>query len=138
MRRLATASIVIAATGLAGCGAGGGLFGRNAPDEYLVARQAPLVVPPEYSLVPPQPGAPSGVDASQQQALEALFGGPAPRSSVESNVIGRAGEGRSDAAIRSTVAAAEDFTVAKGALTQAIVAAPEGAGQEATAAIQGG
>ncbi|WP_174298436.1 DUF3035 domain-containing protein, partial [Sphingomonas bacterium] len=30
---------------------------RSGPDELAVARQAPLVIPPDYALAPPQPGA---------------------------------------------------------------------------------
>ncbi len=137
MRIPAIAIVVTAALGLAGCASGSGLFGRNAPDEYAVARQAPLVVPPDFALVPPQPGAPAGVDNSQQQALEALFGGDAPRSATEANIISRAGDGRSDPGIRSNVGDPQTFTVAKGTLTQTIIAAPQGDGQEASAAIPG-
>lgn len=138
MRTPAIAILVTASLSLAGCASDSGLFGRNAPDEYAVARQAPLVVPPDFALVPPQPGAPAGVDTSQQQALEALFGGDAPRSETEANIISRAGDGRSDPGIRSNVGDPQTFTVAKGTLTQTIIAAPEGDGQEASAAIPGG
>ncbi|WP_448581915.1 DUF3035 domain-containing protein [Thermaurantiacus sp.] len=58
---------------LAGCS--GGIADRKRPDEFAVGRQAPLVIPPEFSLAPPAPGAPRPLAAdSQQQALEALFG----------------------------------------------------------------
>ena len=67
---------------LAGCG-GGGPFGRDRPDEFAVGRNAPLVVPPDFALTPPRPGeAESGADP-RAQALQALFGGPQPRSAVE-------------------------------------------------------
>ena len=42
---------------LASCG-GNGVFNRERPDEFAVQRQAPLVVPPDFSLTPPEPGAP--------------------------------------------------------------------------------
>ncbi len=138
MRRpaLILAAAAIPAILLTGCG--GGLFGRSTPDEYAVARQAPLVVPPDFALTPPAQGAPRSADELQQKALEALFGGTAPRSEAESNVIGRAGGDRSDPAIRSTLADPETFAVAKGPVTQTILSAPEGDGQEAQAAIPGG
>ena len=41
-----------AAALLAGCGSSG-LLGRERPDEFAVQRQAPLVVPPDFPLVPP-------------------------------------------------------------------------------------
>ena len=65
---------------LAGCG-GNGIFNRERPDEFAVQRQAPLVIPPDFELVPPQPGAPRPVEGTaSQQALDALFGGPAPEA----------------------------------------------------------
>lgn len=122
-----------AATLLSGCGAGS-LFNRDRPDEFAVQRQAPLVVPPDFALTPPQPGAPRPADqSSQSQALEALFGPPAPRSQVETSALLKAGTAAP--AIRSTVGDPGTFTVAKGAVTRDIVAAPQGDGQAAQANI---
>ena len=116
---------------LAGCGSTN-LFNRERPDEMAVQRQAPLVVPPDFALTPPQPGAPRPAERStQQQTLDALFGGTAPRSDVERGTISRAGS--SAPAIRSTVGDPATNTVAKGAVTRDIVAAPEGDGREAQA-----
>ena len=121
---------------LAGCGGGGGILGRERPDEFAVQRQAPLVIPPDFELAPPQPGAPRPAEGTAaQQALEALFGGPAPRSAVETSAIGRAGT--AEPGIRSAVGDPNTFTVDKGTTTQAIVAAPEGDGQAASAVIPG-
>lgn len=118
-----------------GC-ASGGLLSRNRPDEFAVQRQAPLVVPPDFNLVPPAPGAPRPVEGTaSQQAMEALFGGPAARSGVETSAIDRAG--RADPGIRSAVGDAGTNTVAKGTVTRDIVAAPEGAGGAAQAVIPG-
>jgi Protein of unknown function (DUF3035) len=39
---------------LGGCGTFGS--GKNQPDEFKVLTMAPLVVPPEYNLLPPRPG----------------------------------------------------------------------------------
>jgi hypothetical protein len=117
--------------------ASGGLFNRDRPDEFAVQRQAPLVVPPDFNLVPPAPGAPRPAEGTaSQQAVEALFGGPAPRSAVEASALDRAG--RADPGIRSTVGDAGTNTVAKGALTRDILAAPEGAGGAAQATIPQG
>jgi len=121
---------------LAGCGSGGGLLGRARPDEFAVQRQAPLVIPPDFSLTPPAPGAPRPVDQSaQQQAQDALFGPAAPRSDVEKNTIGRAGSAAPG--IRSNVGDPKTNTVAKGMITRDIVSAPQGDGQEAQAVITG-
>ena len=118
-----------------GC-ASGGILGRDRPDEFAVQRQAPLAVPPDFNLVPPAPGAPRPAEGTaSQQAMEALFGGPAARSGVETSAIDRAG--RADPGIRSAVGDAATNTVAKGSVTRDIIAAPEGAGGAAQAVIPG-
>jgi len=131
-------TIVLVALGaslLASCG-GGGVLGRERPDEFAVQRQAPLVIPPDFALTPPQPGAPRPNDSNvQQQTLDALFGGPAPRSEVEQATIGQAGAAAPG--IRSAVGDPQTHTVGKGALTRDIVAAPQGDGREAQAVIPG-
>jgi len=32
-------------------------YGKSAPDEFAIVTKAPLVIPPDYSLRPPRPGA---------------------------------------------------------------------------------
>ena len=62
MRKLtALALVTTASVLLAGCGSTG-LLSRDRPDEFAVQRQAPLVVPPDFALVPPAPGAPRPAD----------------------------------------------------------------------------
>ena len=119
---------------LSACG-GGLLANRDRPDEFAVQRQAPLVIPPDFELVPPAPGAPRPAEGTAaQQALEALF--PAPeRSAVETSALRMAGE--ADPGIRSNVGDVGTFTVDKGATTRTIIAAPEGDGQAARAVIPG-
>ena len=135
MRKLASLTLLTgAAAMLAACGGGSGVFNRERPDEFAVQRQAPLVVPPDFTLTPPAPGAPRPAEGSaSEQALEALFGGPAPRSRVEASVIDRAGAAAPS--IRSQVGDNETNTVAKGRVTRDIIAAPEGDGQSATTTI---
>ena len=119
----------------AACGSNG-LLNRDRPDEFAVQRQAPLVVPPDFNLVPPAPGAPRPSEgATSQQALEALFGGPAERSAVETSALDRAGAAAPG--IRSSVGDPETNTVAKGRVTRDIIAAPEGDGAGAQAVIPG-
>ena len=136
MRNLKSLVLITATSALlAGCG-GGGFLNRERPDEFAVQRQAPLVVPPDFNLVPPAPGAPRPTEGTAaEQALEALFGGPAPRSGVETSALDRAGA--ADAGIRSTVGDPETNTVAKGRVTRDIIAAPEGDGQAAQVVIAG-
>ena len=105
---------------------------RERPDEFAVQRQAPLVIPPDFALTPPQPGAPRPAEGTAaQQALDALFGGPAPRSGVETSALQRAGT--AEPGIRTAVGDPGTFTVDKGSTTRAIIAAPEGDGQDARA-----
>lgn len=120
---------------LSACG-GGGLFNRQRPDEFAVQRQAPLVVPPDFALVPPAPGAPRPTEQSTAaQAQGALFGPAAPRSGVETSVNQLSGQAAPS--IRSTVGDPATQTVAKGDATRDIIAAPEGDGREAQATAGG-
>jgi hypothetical protein len=123
---LSAASLV-----LAGC-ANGGIMGRHRPDEFAVARNAPLVIPPDFSLTPPKPGdpVPQASDA-RTQALEALFGGPAPRSEAERQMLNLAGTDRAAIGARSTAGDPSTNVVDKGAVTRTIIAAPSGSGREA-------
>lgn len=119
---------------LSGC-ASGGLFNRNSPDEFQVTRLAPLVVPPDFALVPPAAGSPQAQAAdSSTQALQAMFGGAAPRSSAESGAISAAGGNRAQPGIRSNAGDPSTDVVDKGTTTRDILAAPEGDGQNARAA----
>src|SRR5512139_3701803 len=108
---------------LAGCNA----FGGNKPkslDEFAVARNAPLVIPPDYSLTPPVAGTISmSAQDAQSQAIEALFGGPAPRSQTETSMLERAGRDRASLGIRSTAGDPDTRVVDKGQATQTILAA---------------
>jgi Protein of unknown function (DUF3035) len=119
---------------LSACGSSG-LFNRNRPDEFAVQRQAPLVVPPDFGLVPPSADAPRPAASAQDQAMDALFGGPAPRSDIEKTTLNRAGTPAPG--IRSNVGDPGTATVAKGEVTRDILAAPEGDGREAQAVIPG-
>ena len=117
---------------LAGCGA----FGpkQKSLDEFAVARNAPLVIPPDYSLTPPVAGTVSmSAQDAQTQAIEALFGGPAPRSSTETSVLERAGRDRAAMGIRSTAGDPETKVLDKGQSTQAIIAAQPADSETASA-----
>ena len=117
---------------LGGCGA---LTGKRAAlDEFAVARNAPLVIPPDYTLTPPVAGTVSmSAQDAQTQAIEALFGGPAPRSQAETSMLDTAGRDRAALGIRSTVGSPDTRVVDKGQATQTIIAAPQSDGQDASA-----
>ena len=101
MRKLAPARSACRAVALGGCAVFGGQ--DRALDEFAVARNAPLVIPPDYSLTPPVAGT-VGLTAAdaQSQAIDALFGGPAPRSQTETSLLERAGRDRAALGVRST------------------------------------
>lgn len=48
---------------------------KKAPDEFQVVRQAPLVLPPDYSLRPPQPGAARPQELQPREQAQAALGG---------------------------------------------------------------
>ena len=131
MRKL-TPLLLVLAVALGGCS----IFKpqTNRLDEFAVARNAPLVIPPDYTLAPPTAGT-VGLSASdaQSQAIEALFGGPAPRSDSETSLLERAGRDRVALGARSVAGDPGTQVVDKGAATQAIIAAAEGDSQDATA-----
>jgi hypothetical protein len=122
MRNVLTVLVLAAAVTTGGCSI---LKGHaNSPDEFAVARNAPLIIPPDFSLAPPVAGT-AGLSPSeaQQQAIDALFGGPAPRSPGETSLLDAAG--RSDAAlgIRSQVWDPDTRIVDKGPTTVQILTA---------------
>ncbi len=61
-------------------------LGRVSPDEFAVVDRPPLVVPPDYKLRPPQPGAPRPQEvASAKQAEQKVFGGKDETSAAKSS-----------------------------------------------------
>ncbi len=101
-------SLILLATSvvvLAGCKSND-IADRKRPDEFAVGKQAPLVIPPDYALVPPRPGSPRPIPSdSQQQALEALFGPGVqlpPRSEIENRLLSDAKATKADAGVRNT------------------------------------
>lgn len=124
-------SVVCAGLVLAACGSSG-IGNRNSPDEFAVGRQAPLVIPPDFALTPPKPGAPRPLSAdSQQQALEAMFGAGVkvpPKSEIENRVLDETGALRTDPAIRNTAGdvpgMAGTLSVDKGVFLRELLDAP--------------
>ncbi len=119
---------------LAGCAA---LTGKSAaPDEFAVVRNAPLIIPPDYTLTPPVAGtAAVSPTEAQSQAIEALFGGPAPRSEAETSMLERAGRDRAAVGARSSVGDPNTRVVDKGTVTAAILAAPQSDGRDASVQV---
>ena len=134
MRKSTPALLLLPALALGGCAMLSGK--RAAPDEFAVVRNAPLIIPPDYSLTPPVAGtaAVSPTDA-QAQAIEALFGGPAPRSNAETSLLERAGRDRAAVGARSSVGDPNTRIVDKGTVTAVILDTPETDGQDASAQV---
>lgn len=93
-------------------------FSREAPDEFTVLQRAPLSVPPDFALRPPEPGAVRPQEGSEKdRARDALLGRSAKNPKVyareleantslsqgEKTVLSRAGANEADANIRDTV-----------------------------------
>jgi Protein of unknown function (DUF3035) len=134
MRKAICALVIVAAVASSGCAS---LRGRNkAPDEFEVARNAPLIIPPDFSLAPPVAGT-SGLTPTdaQQQAIDALFGGPAPRSAAETSMLDAAGRNDAQLGIRSSVADPDTRIVDKGPTTLTILSAPPADSNVASAQI---
>ena len=131
MRKLVLIATGIALAGsLSACGKSG--YDRARPDEFAVARAAPLVIPPDFALVPPQPGAPRPQDTTPSaQALDALFGGSQARSASENATLDAAGRTAAEPGARSTAGSPTTNVVDKGQTTRDIIAAPQGDGQAA-------
>jgi hypothetical protein len=122
---LRQASLLIALTGLAACGSGSiqetlGIA-KRAPDEFAVVKQAPLVMPPNFALRPPEPGAPRPQELMPREQAQATLtgrrvdpeqlraGGPgAQRSAGEQALLGQARALNADPSIRRVVN--EEFT----------------------------
>jgi hypothetical protein len=122
-----------AAASTAGCAT---FTGRQAaPDEFAVARNAPLIIPPDYTLAPPVAGTVTTTGDVQQQAIDAIFGGPAPRSLGEMSLLDQAGRDDAQIGIRSTAWDPDTRVVDKGPVTLSILAVPESDTNVASAQI---
>lgn len=80
---------------------------RTAPDEFAVIKRAPLSLPPDYNLRPPQPGAPRPQEQeTSSQARQAVFGPEqttqeqAAPADTESLLLQKAGSDVADPEIR--------------------------------------
>jgi hypothetical protein len=106
------------------------------PDEFAVARNAPLVIPPDFTLTPPVAGT-AGLSATdaQGQAIDVLFGGPSPRSATETSMLEKAGRDRAPVGVRSTAGDPDTRIVDKGQTTVAILNAPQADSQVASAQV---
>lgn len=77
---------------------------RVTPDEFRTVSKAPLVVPPDYNLRPPKPGAPRPQDMTPSQAARnAILANAEYGSSGQEALIARAGADLVDPSVRNLV-----------------------------------
>tara|TARA_R110000787_G_scaffold43396_6_gene106470 strand:+ start:2986 stop:3477 length:492 start_codon:yes stop_codon:yes gene_type:complete len=95
------------------CSSGGG---TRTPDEFRVVTKAPLIVPPEYALRPPQAGGslPSEVDPSRTEVATA-FGTTVGKDASKSEraLVAAAGANAVNPMVRSQVDYEETKTIRK-------------------------
>lgn len=132
MRKTFSALMLVAVAATGGCTS----FGKSgSPDEFAVARNAPLIIPPDFSLAPPVAGTVTNAPDVQQQAIDALFGPPAPRSAAEISLLDQAGRNLVPQGIRSTAWDPDTRIVDKGPATLTVLQAPEADSNVASAQI---
>lgn len=111
MRRLVAVFGLLAL--VAGCGGERTLadrlgMGRNVPDEFQVVERAPLVVPPEYNLRPPTPGARRPQEGTTSERAQRALTGRAPEPGATTPgaqaLLTQAGTENADPDIRATLA----------------------------------
>jgi len=101
-------AVLAAATAASGCASMNRALGaaRTAPDEFRVVTQAPLTLPPDYSLRPPRPGEVRPQELQPDaEARAALFGQEIARnaSQGERTLVANAGAEAVDPNIRDTI-----------------------------------
>lgn len=106
MRQLITLTALIAASAsMTACASAGKRLGltTTAPNEFNILTKAPLVVPPEYNLLPPRLGESSSENNyTQAAARKALIGDidPTEPSRGEIVLMTKAGVGRANQEVR--------------------------------------
>lgn len=107
-RTMTLLAVVAAAASASGCASIGNALGAGkvSPDEFRVVSQAPLTLPPDYSLRPPRPGEPRPQELQPtEEARQSLFGQDvgATASSGERQLVSDAHADATDPNIRDTV-----------------------------------
>ncbi|HVP83097.1 MAG TPA: DUF3035 domain-containing protein [Rhizomicrobium sp.] len=94
IKALPVAALACAAIALSGCDSIRSAAGmtKAAPDEFAVVTKAPLIMPPDYNLRPPRPGAPPLNQTLPTQAAEASLFSSDP-AAVASTITGKYSQG---------------------------------------------
>jgi len=116
-RLAGTAALVVATGLLTGCNSFREATGANkdAPDEFAVVTKAPLIIPPDFNLKPPRPGAPPANQLSSTDAAQAALYNTDPATTAaaipgnlsqgEKLLLAYAGAAAADSGIRQVIAA---------------------------------
>ncbi|HLT76709.1 MAG TPA: DUF3035 domain-containing protein [Ferrovibrio sp.] len=77
IQHLAIPALLLLPLAVSGCDSAREAMGLNkkSPDEFAVVTRAPLVLPPEFGLRPPQPGAPRPQEIQARDRAQAALGG---------------------------------------------------------------
>lgn len=114
-RAIAPCMVLLAGLALSGCSDARKALGmeKSTPDEFKIVNRAPLSLPPDYALRPPQPGASRPQEqGTPEQARQAVLGAggtqarpavPAAASAGEAAFLAKVGTSRSDPRIREMV-----------------------------------
>jgi Protein of unknown function (DUF3035) len=107
-RRVGPAVLLIGAAALAGCQSTSRALGMGkvTPDEFKVVTKAPLILPPDYSLRPPQPGEPRPQELQPESAARTALLGERQaeqRSDGEKLLATKAGADKADPLVRYVV-----------------------------------
>ncbi|MFZ2030475.1 MAG: DUF3035 domain-containing protein [Vitreimonas sp.] len=107
-RTMTLLAVVAAAASASGCASIGNALGAGkvSPDEFRVVSQAPLTLPPDYSLRPPRPGEARPQELQPtEEARQSLFGQDvgASASAGERQLVGDAHADATDPNIRDTL-----------------------------------
>ncbi|TGY88458.1 DUF3035 domain-containing protein [Marinicauda algicola] len=104
---LLTAAAVLVSTSACSSGVRQALgVEKTTPDEFRVMTIAPLSVPPEYNLVPPEPGGLRPEDIfPDQQARRAIFGDLEATTATDAEILlaARAGAGNANPNVRALI-----------------------------------
>jgi hypothetical protein len=130
----ALAALASLGLALSGCSSIRDAAGINKapPDEFAVVTKAPLVIPPDFNLRPPKPGAaPTNQSSPTDSAQTALFGDdpatvaaslPTTYSNEERYVLASTGAAGADHGIRQQIAAdSKSMETATGSFTDTLL-----------------
>jgi hypothetical protein len=105
---------------------------KTPPDEFAVVTKAPLVIPPDYNLRPPKPGAPPTNQSSPTDSAEAALTGddpatvaaslPSTYSPGEKMLLADTGAATADHGVRTQIAAdAKAMSTASNSFTDTLL-----------------